>query len=162
MADAQKATTNSSGVTPSFQTEVLVRFADCDPAGIVFYPRFLEMFNNLVEDWCNTGLNFSFDDIVVQRGWGLPTVHLETDFILPCRMGEVLTAKLFVRRVGRSSIQADIVLSGPDQTDRVRGKVVLVLTDRREHRAIAFPDALRHRILTFVVPDECTRKLKED
>lgn len=152
MTDARKATEIFTTAAPSFTTEVLVRFADCDPAGIVFYPRFLEMFNNLVEDWCNEGLNFSFDEIVVQRGWGLPTVHLESDFILPCHLGEVLTAKLFVRKIGRSSIHADIVLCGPDQTDRVRGKVVLVLTDRREHRAIAFPEELRDRILTFIVP----------
>jgi 4-hydroxybenzoyl-CoA thioesterase len=110
------------------------------------------MFNNLVEDWCSTGLKFSFDEILMQRGWGLPTVHLEVDFLAPCRMGEVLTAKLFVRKMGRSSLHADIVLFGPDQVDRVHGKVVLVLTDRREQRAIAFPDALRDRISTFIVP----------
>jgi 4-hydroxybenzoyl-CoA thioesterase len=151
VADPQKTTGSSSSAAPSFTTEVLVRFADCDPAGIVFYPRLLEMFNNLVEDWCSDGLKFSFDDIVIQHGWGLPTVRLEADFVAPCRMGEVLTAKLFVRKIGRSSLHADIVLCGPDQRSRVRGKVVLVLTDRREHRAIAFPDALRDRMLTFVV-----------
>ena len=152
VTDAQKATGASISTAPSFTTEVLVRFADCDPAGIVFYPRLLEMFNNLVEDWCSIGLRFSFDEIVIQHGWGLPTVHLEADFIAPCRMGEVLTAKLFVRRIGRSSIHADILLCGPGQTDRVRGKVVLVLIDRQEHRAIAFPDGLRNRILAFVLP----------
>jgi 4-hydroxybenzoyl-CoA thioesterase len=152
VADARRATGTSISAVPSFTAEVLVRFADCDPAGIVFYPKLMEMFNNLVEDWCSVGLKFSFDEIVVQRGWGLPTVRLEADFVAPCRMGEVLTAKLFVRKVGGSSLHADIVLCGPDQTDRVRGKVVLVLTDRREHRAIAFPDGLRKHILTFVVP----------
>jgi 4-hydroxybenzoyl-CoA thioesterase len=152
VAEPQNATTQSSvDLTPSFQTQVLVRFADCDPAGIVFYPRFLEMFNNLVEDWCSAGLNFSFDDIVVKRGWGLPTVHLEADFIAPCRLGEVLTAKLFVRRIGTSSVNADIVLCGPDQTDRVRGKVVLVLMDRYSSRALPFPDAIRKSISSFVV-----------
>lgn len=155
MAEARNITTEPSfnGVQPSFATEVLVRFADCDPAGIVFYPRFLEMFNNLVEDWCSSGLNFSFNDIVIKSGWGLPTVHLEADFMAPCRLGEVLTAKLYVRKIGTSSINADILLSGPDETDRVRGKVVLVLMDRRSSRALPFPDALRKSILTFVVSD---------
>src|SRR5437899_6603261 len=118
---------------------------------MAFYPRLLEMFNNLVEDWCSAGLNFSFDDIVIQRGWGLPTVHLEADFIAPCRLGEMLTAKLFVRSVGTSSISADIVLCGPDQTDRVRGKVVLVLMNRQARRAMPLPDALRSSIAAFVV-----------
>lgn len=152
MVDAQNtANQSSSRATPSFKTQVLVRFADCDPAGIVFYPRLLEMFNNLVEDWCSAGLNFSFDDIVIKRGWGLPTVHLEADFIAPCRLGEVLTAKLFVRSVSTSSVSADIVLCGPDWTDRVRGKVVLVLMDRQANRALPFPDALRGCIAAFVV-----------
>jgi 4-hydroxybenzoyl-CoA thioesterase len=128
-----------------------VRFADCDPAGIVFYPRILEMFNILVEDWFRAGLNFSFDDIVVKRGWGLPTVRLEADFLAPCHLGEVLTAKLFVRRVGTSSIHADIVLSGPAGCDRVRGKVVLVLIVRQSQQAMALPDALRSKIAAFIV-----------
>jgi acyl-CoA thioesterase FadM len=63
----------------------------------------------------------------------------------------VLTAKLFVRSLGTSSIKADILLCGPDETERVRGKVVLVLMDRRSYRALAFPEALRSRIATFIV-----------
>jgi 4-hydroxybenzoyl-CoA thioesterase len=149
VAEAQTATTFTGPA--SFQTEVLVRFADCDPAGIVFYPRFLEMFNNLVEDWCNAGLKFSFNDIVIKNGWGLPTVHLEADFISPSHLGEVLIAKLYVRSLGTSSIKADIMLYGPDGSERVRGKVVLVLTDRRSHTALAIPDVLRHKISAFVV-----------
>lgn len=130
-----------------------MRFGDCDPAGIVFYPRLLEMFNNLVEDWCRDGLKFSFDEIVINRGWGLPTVHLEADFIAPSRLGEVLTARLFVRGIGNSSISADIVICGPDRGDRVRGKVVLVLMDRRTGRALALPDELRSSISGFVISD---------
>jgi 4-hydroxybenzoyl-CoA thioesterase len=151
VADSHRCGPSSSRVAPSFQTKVLVRFADCDPAGMVFYPRLMEMFNNLVEDWCSAGLNFSFDDIVIKRGWGLPTVHLEADFIAPCRLGEILTANLFVRSVGTSSVSADIVLCGPDQTDRVRGKVVLVLMDRHDTRAMPLPEALRSSIKAFVV-----------
>lgn len=135
-----------------FRTEVLVRFEDCDPAGIVFYPRFLVMFNNLVEDWCRDGLGFSFNEIVVVRGWGLPTVHLEVNFIAPCRLGEVLTASLFVRNIGNSSIGADISLSGPDGVDRVRGKVVLVVTDRRNHKSFPIPDDMRKKIAEFLIP----------
>ena len=150
---AEAAVPSSAAPEPRpFRTQVLVRFADCDPAGIVFYPRFLVMFNNLVEDWCRDGLAFSFDEIVVQRGWGLPTVHLEVNFILPCRLGEILTASLYVRNIGTSSIGADISLAGPDGVDRVRGKVVLVLSDRRNHKSFPIPDDLRARIASFLIP----------
>ena len=34
-----------------FATEILVRFQHCDPAGIVFYPRYFEMISQSVEEW---------------------------------------------------------------------------------------------------------------
>jgi 4-hydroxybenzoyl-CoA thioesterase len=132
-----------------YQTQVPVRFADCDPAGIVFYPRYLEMFNGVVEDWFRTELHTSFTEIVTHRGWGLPTVHLEVDFVAPSRFDEVLSATLAVNSLGTSSMGLDIVLKGPDNGDRVRGKVVLVFIDRTGHRAIPWPNDLRARILAF-------------
>jgi 4-hydroxybenzoyl-CoA thioesterase len=135
--------------TVPFCKQILVRFADCDAAGIVFYPRYLEMFNNLVEDWYRDALHFSFTDIVTTRGWGLPTVHLEVDFIAPSVFGEYLSATLAVRDIGTSSLTLDVSFRGPEGTDRVRGKVVLVMIDRRNHKAIPIPDALRDRILAF-------------
>ncbi|HET6934384.1 MAG TPA: thioesterase family protein [Candidatus Angelobacter sp.] len=154
MADgpASSSQPGSSFAAPSFRTEVPVRFADCDPAGIVFYPRFLVMFNNLVEDWCRDGLGWSFNEIVIQREWGLPTVHLEVDFYLPSRLGEVLAASLYVRDIGKSSIQADILLSGPDDEIRVRGRVVLVLMDLRSGKSFSIPDEMRAQITKFIVP----------
>src|SRR5215467_6607501 len=86
-----------------YRRQVLVRFGDCDPAGIVFYPRYFEMFNNLVEDWHREALQFSFAEIVVTRSWGLPAVHLEADFVAPSRFSEVLSASLSVREIGTSS-----------------------------------------------------------
>jgi 4-hydroxybenzoyl-CoA thioesterase len=137
-----------------YRKQVLVRFGDCDAAGIVFYPRYLEMFNSLVEDWYHDELHFSFTEIVTTRGWGLPTVHLEVDFVAPSRFGDLLSATLSVRELGTTSVHLDIVLQGSDGGDRVRGKVVLVLIDRRAHRAIPIPDEVRARISAFrVTPD---------
>jgi 4-hydroxybenzoyl-CoA thioesterase len=134
-----------------FRKQVRVRFGDCDPAGIVFYPRYFDMFNSLVEDWHREALEFSFTEIVTNRGWGLPTVHLEVDFVAPSRFGEVLSATLWVRVIGTTSMTLEILLRGPDGTDRVRGTVVLVLIDRRVTRSIPIPQEVRARILAFQV-----------
>jgi 4-hydroxybenzoyl-CoA thioesterase len=136
-----------------YRAEVLVRFGDCDPAGIVFYPRYLEIFNNLVEDWAREGLQLSFPDLITERGWGLPTVHLDVDFTAPSRFGEVLQATLTVRSVGVSSVHLDITLRGADNGLRVRGSVVLVLIDRQPHKAISIPNDLRVRMLAFRAGD---------
>jgi 4-hydroxybenzoyl-CoA thioesterase len=150
VAPAPASVSTSRGV---YRSTVLVRFAHCDPAGIVFYPRFLEMFNALVEDWCLDELQVSFADIHDARGWGLPTVHLEVDYLAYCRLGEVLSATLVVRNIGRTSLTLEIVLTGPDGTDRVRGRVVLVLTDAATKRSFPIPPDLRERMSAFHVPD---------
>ncbi|HXM96496.1 MAG TPA: thioesterase family protein [Candidatus Dormibacteraeota bacterium] len=153
MSEASYSQSSQSGEASAaghvFRAEVLVRFAHCDAAGIVFYPRYLEIFNDLVEDWFREKLKFPFSEIVTRRGWGLPTVHLEVDFVAPSVFGEVLSATLSVLNLGTTSITLDIVLRGPVGADRVRGRVVLVLIDRRTNRAIAIPDDLRAGILTF-------------
>ena len=133
----------------SFQSQILVRFADCDPAQMVFYPRYLVMFNDLVEDWFREGLKLPFSYYHFEQQHGLPTVHLAVDFVAPSRLGELLTATLTVNQIGRSSIGLDILLRGPDGSDRVRGKVVLVVTDLHSNRAIPIPDELRAKILRY-------------
>jgi 4-hydroxybenzoyl-CoA thioesterase len=129
-----------------YRTEVLVRFADCDPAGMVFYPRYMEMFNNLVEDWCQHGLDLSFAELHAHRGWGLPTVHLEADFVAPSFLGEILNATITLRNLGTRSIGLGIQFDGPDGALRVRGRVVLVLMDLRTKQALALPPDIRARI----------------
>ena len=39
-----------------------IRFAHCDPAGIVFFPQYLVMLNGHVEDWFTDGLGLSYAD----------------------------------------------------------------------------------------------------
>ena len=76
--------------------------------------------------------------------------HLEVDFAGPTRMGDLLTGLLWVRRVGQSSIHVEIVLTGPDEVERVRGKLVLVLTDLRAHQSREIPEGLRARLLPYL------------
>lgn len=133
----------------AFRSTVLVRFAHCDAAGIVFFPRYMEMFNNLVEDWCREGLHMSFAELHRERALGLPTVHLDVDFIAPSMLGEELATTLEVRALGTSSVRLSIALCGGDGGDRVRGEMVLVLVDGRSKRACPLPDELRARMAAF-------------
>jgi len=122
-----------------FRKSIPVRFGDCDPAGIVFYPRYFEMFNGVVEDWCAQELSTGFREMHLSQHWGVPTVHLETDFIAPSELGEVLQACLRVTKLGRSAMHVAIRLLGPDGAERVRANLVLAAMDLRERRAIPLP-----------------------
>ena len=87
-----------------FTTERRVRFADCDAAGIVFFPRYFEMLNGVVEDWFAGPLQTSFRELHVDRRVSVPTAAVEARFIAPSRLEDELTFALTVTKLGLSLI----------------------------------------------------------
>jgi len=126
----------------------LIRFSDCDPAGIVFYPQYFVMLNGLVEDWVNEGLGLSYHGLVAQRRIGLPTVKLEVDFRAVSRMGDHVMLGLAVERLGSRSMTLRVRCFEPVGGEvRMQMQQVLVTTSLETHRAVAIPDDMRAAIL---------------
>jgi YbgC/YbaW family acyl-CoA thioester hydrolase len=86
-----------------FETEIDVRFGDCDPASIVYYPTLYHYCHVAFEDAWRGALGISYPDLVGRERIGFPTVHVETDFATPARYGDRLTVAVAVTRVGDSS-----------------------------------------------------------
>ena len=130
-----------------FKRERLIRFSDCDPAGIVFYPQYFVMFNGLVEDWVDEGLGIGFRRLVIERQTGLPTVRLEADFRAVSRMGDRVELALRVERLGSRSITLDSrCTSVQDGELRMQMRQVLVCTSLQTHQAIEVPQDMREAI----------------
>jgi len=135
-------------VTARFEREVLVRFSHCDPAGIVFFPQYLVMFNNLVEDWVSEALGVPYGALIAERRIGLPTVSLGCEFTAVSRLGDVVTLWLEVERVGGSSLTLQLGCRQGDEA-RVAVRQVLVSTDLASHRPLRLPDDLRAGLARF-------------
>ena len=134
-----------------FQREQLVRFGHCDPAGIVFYPRYFEMLNELIEDWFATGLGLPLDRLIGQRRLGVPTAQLDTRFLRVSRHGDRLMQRIHLERLGRSSLGLRIAFDG-DDGPRVEFTQVLVCTSLDTHRSQPFPDDLRAALAALQEP----------
>jgi len=133
-------------MTPAFSAERLIRFSDCDPAGIVFYPQYFVMFNGLVEDWINA-MGIGYHVLVAERRVGLPTVRLEAEFRAVSRLGDRVRLQLAVARLGQRSLALDLACIGAEPADvRMVLKQVIVTTSLDTHRAIAVPPDLRTAI----------------
>jgi 4-hydroxybenzoyl-CoA thioesterase len=130
-----------------FRRERLIRFSDCDPAGIVFYPQYFVMFNGLVEDWISDELGIGYTALVIERRIGLPTVHLEADFSAVSRMGDRVALTLAVERLGETSLTLALRCTGVDGDPRMAMRQVLVATSLENHRATAIPADLRAAIM---------------
>jgi 4-hydroxybenzoyl-CoA thioesterase len=127
-------------------TERQIRFSDCDPAGIVFYPQYFVMFNALMEDWIDS-LGVGFRRLVAERRVGLPTVRLEADFRAVSKMGDAVVLSLDVERLGGRSLTLALACTGRDQGDlRMQVKQVIVTTSLDTHQAIDVPADLRTAI----------------
>jgi 4-hydroxybenzoyl-CoA thioesterase len=128
-----------------FTVQRLVRFSDCDPAGMVFYPQYFVMLNALVEDWFTNGLQVNYARFLGERRLGLPMASLQCDFTRPSRMGETIELALRLLRVGRRSLTLDIACNGAAAdgtpgTLRWRAQAVIVTTSLAHDGSIPIPD----------------------
>lgn len=132
----------------AFSAERTVRFSDCDPAGIVFFPQYLVMLNGVVEQWFDHALFLPYAELIGLRRLGLPTVRLEVDFTAISRHGDRLRWELALAHMGRSSFTLLHDVMGTDGV-RLRARQVLVCTSLDTHRAQALPDDVRSALQAY-------------
>lgn len=137
-------------MTPMAQahrTELDISFKHCDPAGIVFYPRYVEMVNDVVEHWFKNGLSCDFATLHGPRAMAIPVVKLQMDFRSPGFLGETLEAELGVVRLGKSSLGLRVALrrQGAGGADALKlvADLTLVFVDIGSKRPVEIPSDLR-------------------
>ncbi len=126
----------------SYTRCIPVEFNHCDPAGIVFYPRYFEMTNSVVENFFADEAGLSFARMMA-AGQGVPTARLETDFHAPSRLGDRLEFTLAVTRIGCASVSL-MLTARCAQERRITANLTLVWVE--SGRPAAWPEALRSRL----------------
>lgn len=87
-----------------FSREVRIEWGDCDPAGIVFYPRYLAFFD------ANTAYLFEAAGLpkmqMVQTYdlVGIPLVDVQAKFMAPSKFGDRITISSHIGEWRRSSV----------------------------------------------------------
>lgn len=137
----------------TFTKQERVRFQHVDYAGIVFYPRFLEMLNGLVEDWFEEALDRPFSKMHETNG--IPTVDLKVQFKNAARLGDWLTKELWVTRLGSSSMTCGFRFTHSDGSVCLEGEVTLVnvaiMEDRSEIKATPFNESMTLAIRRYLI-----------
>jgi len=135
----------------SYERDKLIRFHHCDPAGIVFYPQYFVLMNELVEDWFDDGLGHPFGTFHGAERLGLPMAHLECDFFAPSRVGDRLRFRLEVEKLGNSSMTLAVAASHGGIV-RIRARLVVVLTSIDTGKPQPIAGDLRERFARFLAP----------
>lgn len=91
---------------------VRVEWGDCDPAGIVFYPRYFAMFDHstvlLIEAALGAKKHRLYE---TYRFGGYPSVEAGARFLLPTRYGDDVEIETQITKLGRSSFSLQHRLS---------------------------------------------------
>ena len=136
-----------------FSKQEKIRFKHVDYAGIVFYPRFLEMLNDLVEDWFEEALDRPFSKIHETNG--IPTVDLKVQFKKAARLGEILTKKLWVIKLGGASVNCGFRFEDENGKTCLEGEVTLVNVgisdDRGNIKAEPFNEEMKEKISKYII-----------
>lgn len=128
-----------------FEEKQTVRFQHCDPAGIVFYPRYYEMLNLTVERFFEHQLGYSFNRLHKELSVTVPTVRIETDFLDASFLEDVLQFQMTLDKIGRSSLGFQIVCKCREE-ERLRALITLVCIDFDKKKATPWPTVVRDQI----------------
>ena len=132
----------------SFSFARELRFGDCDPSGIAYFPSYLNILNGAVEEFW-TAIGFPWQELITVRKIGTPTVHLSCDFSRPSRFGDRLTFALRIGKVGGASLHLEHVISGAEGI-RWRARQILAATSLVDHHAIPWPDDVRAALVAHL------------
>ena len=119
-----------------------VRFRHCDPAGIVFTPRYFDILAEAVERFFIEALGIDYYALIEKRHLGLGYAHASCEFLRPSRMGETLEVAVLVERMGAASYTMVLPVL-KDGTEVVRGRLVTVSTSLDTMKPCPVPDDIR-------------------
>ncbi|HKI97232.1 MAG TPA: thioesterase family protein [bacterium] len=131
-------------------TEFTVEWADCDPAGIVFYPRFYAFFDSASWNLFYTaGLTFE----VIQQDFhakGFPAVDVRARFLYPCRLKDQLICTSAITEWHEKAFIVSHTIHNGD-IEAVKGEEVRIWgaahpEDPKRLKAIPIPHEVRRRL----------------
>lgn len=131
--------------------EVAIEWGDCDPAGIVFYPRYFAMFDAATAGLFEAALGLKKIAWTKKFGIvGIPMVDTGAKFVIPSRFGDTILIETRATAIRRSSFDiGHRVYKGED-----------LAIEARETRVWAGPDPENpDRIKGWPIPEEVVAAL---
>jgi 4-hydroxybenzoyl-CoA thioesterase len=125
---------------------IQIEFNHCDPAGIVFYPRYFEMTNSVIENFFADVVGAPFSTIHRTAGSGVPVVNIEAKFSSPSRLGDKVEFGLDISKLGGSSLSFEI---GGTCFGELRLRTVITVVWMENWQAHGWPAAIHKRLREF-------------
>jgi len=127
-----------------FSTRTRVRFGDCDPAGLVYYPVLFHYCHAAMEEFFAARCGVSYARLISERRIGFPTVNVRAEFFAPFVYGDEASVEVWASAVGRTSVTFEYRLRrASDGALCASATQVQVSMDLDARRAVPVPADLR-------------------
>lgn len=84
--------------------QYMIEWGDCDPAGIVYYPRYFEMFDHSTTLLISAASGLTKYELLRKYDFaGYPMVDTRAKFMIPTKFGDMVTIESEFTKVGTSS-----------------------------------------------------------
>jgi 4-hydroxybenzoyl-CoA thioesterase len=138
-----------------FQHHRIVRFGECDPAGVVYYPVFFNWFHEAMEAWFDEALRVPYAEVI--KTVGFPAVKTEARFKQPFELGDEVVITLRLSALDRASITLEFDVLGQGGNVCAQGSVCCVSIGVEEgefqFKAISIPVNLREKMSEFLITE---------
>lgn len=127
----------------------IVKWGECDPAGIVYTPRFLDWVIEAAESFFAEAVGVDWFQLNQTYGLGSPSVSTKIDFRKPIQYGQPFTIEVLVRKLTRSTIT--YVMRGRDEPGDLcfEAELVSCIIDHKRMKSVTIPDHIRQPILDY-------------
>ena len=123
-----------------------IRFQDIDAAGIIFYPRVLEMFHDAYAAF----LAFAgcpLAEVLKSGGWLAPVRHAEADYFKPLRFGDAVSVEICRAHLAETEATLGYRIARSDSGEVCAvGQVVHTFVERASFKRTPLPELLRRAL----------------
>lgn len=126
-----------------------VRFGDCDPAGIVFTPRYGGFVFEAAETWLEAVMGLSVHQQLDKGEIGTPVRSLTTDLHRSLRPGDRFVSTVYVEAVGHTSFRLLVIGRREDGVLSFVGRMTCVTTDPSHRSAVPLSEIYQQRLSQY-------------
>lgn len=129
--------------------ERVVKWGECDPAGIIYTPRAIDYATEAVEVFYRDVVGIDWLAMKRDHDIGAPTVHASCDYLRPLAPNQAVRVSLVLETIGGASLTFRVECAGEDGQVYFRAKMVSCITDFAAGRAAPVPPRMRERALAY-------------
>ena len=131
-----------------FERSYTIRMRDSDAAGLIYFAEQLRIAHETFEEYLES-IGFGFGKLLNDTDYVFPIVHAESDYRAPLAVGDRLTIRLEVERIGETSFSLRYTLRRDDGADVGSVQTVHVATERSTRQKQPLPPYLRELLLAL-------------